>query len=90
MRVRTVFECEICKNQYDKKKEAIDCEANCLGLTGNEYLEYIELLKEKKKAHAFASHTNNRHTIKKCDDTTNAVIEFQNKHKLKNYIQLSV
>lgn len=90
MRTRTVFECEICKKRYEKKREAFECEANCLGLTEVEYLEYIDLLKEEKKAYAFVSHTNNQYTRKKCDDTTNAVIEFQNKHNLKSDIELRI
>lgn len=88
-RTKTYYECEICKNQYRKRKEALECELNCLGLTQDEHWEYRQLLWEEEKAYKFVEHTDNIHSRKRCEDTTRAVVDFQNKHGLASDMRIS-
>ena len=80
MKTRTIYECEFCGNQYKTPNEAYGCEATCLGLSEDEYKEYLGLLHEEKQAFASAANANNEQIRNRCDNAVNAVIEFQKKH----------
>lgn len=76
----TTYQCEYCLTEYRTSTEAHKCEANCLGLTLDEYDKYLELLSELKKAYAIASSRMNDLVRARCDYAANAVVEFEKKH----------
>lgn len=84
MKARTVYECEFCGNQYKTTKKAYECEAKHLGLTMEEYKEYMNLLDEEKTAFGIAGCASNDVIRKRCDDAVKAVIAFQEKHGLED------
>lgn len=80
MKTKIIYICEFCDSQHKTEKEAYECEANCLGLTINEYKEYLDLLEEERRAFSQVHVCRNKETIKRCDDAVEAVIVFQEKH----------
>lgn len=68
----------MCGTEYRSFNEAYKCEAKCLGLTVDQYKEYIKLLQEEKKAFRLAEDTLNDDTRKRYDDAIKAVIAFKN------------
>lgn len=80
MKTKIIYICEFCDRQYKTSKEAYECEAKCLGLTTNEYKEYLELLEEERRAFSQLHVATNDTTRKRCDDAVKAVIAFQEKH----------
>ena len=84
MKTKTIYICEFCDRQYRTSKEAYECEAKCLGLTTDEYKEYLDLLEEERRAFSEASCTNNDRTRKRRDNAVKSVIEFQEKHGFKD------
>ena len=55
MKTRTVYICEFCHSEYKTSKEAYECEAKCLGLTVEQYKEYVNLLQEERSVFGKAS-----------------------------------
>ena len=80
MKIKTIYICDFCDRQYKTSKEAYECEAKCLGLTTNEYKEYLDLLEEERRAFSQLHVATNDTTRKRCDDAVKAVIAFQEKH----------
>lgn len=80
MKTRTVYICEFCHSEYKTSKEAYECEAKCLGLTVEQYKEYVNLLQEEKRAFGVASCYMNDEVRKRCDDVVKAVLDFQKEH----------
>ena len=80
MKSKTIYQCEYCLSEYVSSNEAYGCEASCLKLTWDEYVEYMNLLTREKQASYIASRTRNEKTRKLFDDCIKDVIEFQEKH----------
>lgn len=80
MKTKTIYICEFCNKKYKTSKAAFECEAKCLGLTTDEYKEYLDLLEEERRAFSEASCANNDRIRKRCDNAVNAVINFQKEH----------
>lgn len=80
MKTKIIYICEFCDRQHKTEKEAYECEANCLGLTINEYKEYLDLLEEERIAFSQRHVVNNEITRKRCDDAVKVVIAFQEKY----------
>ena len=75
--------CDYCKKEYLSYMEAWECEAKCLGLTAEEYNEYLRLLRNEEEAKLGEEYVSSSKTQKRHNDATNAVIEFQKKHNIK-------
>ena len=80
MKSRTIYQCEYCLSEYETSKEAHKCEADCLKLTLDEYIEYLDLLVREKTTAYLVGRTKNETTEKLFDDAIKDVIEFQKKH----------
>lgn len=80
MKTRTVYICEFCHSEYKTSSEAYKCEAKCLGLTVEQYKEYVNLLQEEKRAFSSASCSMNDEIIKRCDKAVKAVLDFKREH----------
>ena len=80
MRSKTIYQCEYCLTEYKTSKEAHKCEADCLKLTMDEYVEYLELLSEEKSAFGQASCVMNDDVRERCDNAVKAVVKFQEEH----------
>lgn len=84
MKTYTVYQCEYCLSVYNNVKEARLCEAKCLNLTLDEYMEYLELLEREKSVFGMAACFSNDDIRKRCDDVINDIIAFQEKHGITN------
>lgn len=84
MKTKTIYICQSCKREYETSGEAWECEARCLGLTIDEYREYISLLTKERNAAGIVSITKNQETEKLFDDCIKGVIEFQRKHGIED------
>lgn len=80
MKTKTIYICEFCNKQYQIPENAIECEATHLGLTVDQYKEYMDLLREERDAFGQAGCANNDQIRKRCDDAVQAVLDFQNKY----------
>lgn len=80
MKSRTIYQCEYCLSEYKTSSEAHKCEADCLKLSLEEYMEYLELLAEEKSAFGIAACASNDEIRERCDKALRAVIEFQEKY----------
>lgn len=80
MKSKTIHQCEYCLSVYDTPKEARQCEADCLKLTMEEYVDYLAMLTREKTASYILSRESNEETRKLFHDCVNEVIEFQEKH----------
>lgn len=80
MKTKTTYQCEYCLTEYKTSKEACECEASCLKLTWDEYMEYLDLLSREKTTSYIVSRTSNEKTRKLFNDCIKDVIEFQQKH----------
>lgn len=80
MKSRTIYQCEYCLSEYKTSEEAHKCEADCLKLTWDEYIEYLDLLAIEKTATCIISRTKNAITEKLCDAAIKGVMEFREKH----------
>lgn len=80
MKSKTIYQCEYCLSEYTSVKEARQCEADCLKLTMDEYMEYLELLAEEKSIFGIAACCSNDNIRKRCDDVIKEIIAFQEKH----------
>lgn len=80
MKSNIIYTCDYCNSQHKSFNEACECEAKCLGLTIDEYKEYLDLLEEERRAFAEASGENNDRIRKRCDNAVISVIEFQKKY----------
>ena len=67
-------------SEYESSKEAHKCEANCLNLTLDEYIEYLDLLAREKTVAYLIGRTKNETPEKLFDDAVKDIIEFQDKH----------
>ena len=83
-KTKIIYICDYCKKEHLNYSDAAECEAKCLGLTVEEYFKYLDLLKEEKEAYEATSCRNNDRIRQRCDDATNAVIEFQKQHNIKS------
>lgn len=83
MKTKIYYVCEYCGCQYEEPKYAYHCEAQCLGISIEEYHEYRNLLDEERKAYRDSVSVNNKEVRRRRDDASKAVIEFQNKHGIK-------
>ena len=52
MKSNIIYTCDYCNSQHKSFTEACECEAKCLGLTIDEYKEYLDLLEEERRAFA--------------------------------------
>lgn len=80
MKSRTIYQCEYCLSEYKTSKEAHKCEADCLKLTLDEYIEYLDLLAREKTTAYLVSRTKNETTEQLFNDAIKDVMEFQKKH----------
>lgn len=80
MKTKTVYMCDFCNKEYNRSIDAYKCEAEHLGLTIDEYKEYMNLLEEERRAFSAASSVVNNEIRKRCDDTIKAVFDFQKEH----------
>ena len=78
--MKTIYQCEYCKTIYETSKKALKCEADCLNLTEDEYLEYLDLLARKKITRYLVSRDNDETAKKLFDDCIKDVAEFQKRH----------
>lgn len=82
MKTKTVFVCEECGFEYEYPNDALKCEAYHLGLSLEEYQEYLMLLRIEKQCGINVSIAKNEHTEKLFDDAVNAVVEFRKSHNI--------
>ena len=82
MKTKTVFVCEHCKSEYECAGDALKCEATHLGLTLEEYKEYLALLRTEKDCGINVSIAKNERTEKLLDEAINAIIKFQKEHNI--------
>lgn len=82
MKVKTVYVCEYCKNEYEIASEALLCEAKDLGLTFKEYEEYQLLLEREKQCGINVGIAKNERNEALFDEAVKAVIDFQKKHNI--------
>lgn len=80
MKTRTIYICDFCNKEHYTTRNAIECEATHLGLTVDQYKEYMGLLKEERDAFGQASCASNDQIRKRCDDAVKAVLDFQKKY----------
>lgn len=80
MTIKTTYQCEYCLSEYMTSKEACKCEADCLKLTWDEYMEYLDLLAREKQTSYLVSRTSNDVTRRLFDEAINDVVKFQEKH----------
>lgn len=80
MKVKHRYQCEYCLSDYETQADALKCEAECLKITMDEYMEYKTLLKEERDAFGQASCMMNDKVRERCDNTVRAVIKFQEEH----------
>ena len=84
MKSRTIYQCECCLSEYETSKEACECEASCLKLTWDEYMEYLDLLAREKTTSYLVSRTKNETTEKLFNDCIKDIIEFEKKYGITN------
>lgn len=82
MKTKTVFVCEQCGFEYGCAGDALKCEAEHLGLTLEEYQEYLALLRIGKDCGINVSIAKNERTEKLLDEAVNAVIKFREEHNI--------
>lgn len=82
MKIKTIYVCDFCGTEHEKSGDAMKCEAKCLGLTIEQYEEYIALLKEEMTAFGAASIANNDKIRKRCDEAVQSVLDFQKKYNV--------
>lgn len=82
MKTKTVFVCEECGFEYECAGDALKCEANHLGLTLEEYQEYLALLRVEKDCGINVSIAKNECTEKLLDEAISAVIKFKEEHNI--------
>lgn len=88
--MKTNYQCECCLKEYGTPKEAYKCEADCLGLTEDEYGEYVDLLVREKQLNYLVSRTKTGKSKKMLDDCIKDILDFQEKHKLTNDKRITV
>lgn len=82
MKKYIIYECTKCGKQSKDIIEIIKCEANHLGLTINEYKQYIELIKKVENASYVVSIRKNENTDKLFDNAIKALLEFEQKYNI--------
>lgn len=80
MKTLTSYQCDFCGCVYENPKDAYKCEAACLGITVDQYTEYLKLLEEETHAFQEYSIERNEFTKRRCDKAVKAVIDFQKKY----------
>ena len=80
MKRRILYQCEYCSTEYENHSAAFRCEAQCLGLTQDAYIKYLDLLAEENDAGIAVYICKNDKTEKRFDDAIRNVIAFQKKH----------
>lgn len=80
--MKTNYQCECCLKEYSTPKEACKCEADCLGLTEDEYGEYVDLLVREKQLTYLVFRTKTRKSKEMLDDCIKDILVFQEKHNL--------
>ena len=80
MKTKLIYICEFCGKEHKNSEDALKCEATHLNLTVDQYKEYMDLLKEEKRAFGAASCANNEDIRKRCDCAVQAVLDFQKKY----------
>lgn len=80
MKIKMIYVCEFCGQEYGTEKEAYACEARCLGLNRAQYAAYRGLLEDESRAYSVTATVNNPETRARCERATRAVLEFQEKH----------
>lgn len=82
MKRHIIYECEKCGKQSRKYDEIWECEANHLGLTSKEMIEYTDLKEKVRNCSCTVSIENNDETRAKQDKAIDELIEFEERHNL--------
>lgn len=84
MKSYTMYVCEECGKESKNVKEIMECEANHLGLTKEEFETYKAIKSFVEYAGSILSRTNNEETRKKFDDSIEELLNFELKHGIKS------
>ncbi len=82
MKRHIIYECEKCGMKSESYNEIWACEANHMGLTSKEMIEYTDLQVAVKYWSSVVSSTNNDETRGKLDRAIERVMAFEEKHNI--------
>lgn len=82
MKYKTLYVCEICGQEFDLKSDALICEANCHGLTVENYQEWHRLNDAADEARYEATRSCNSATRQQSLLACNALVDFERAHHL--------
>lgn len=78
------YKCEVCGSVYDTREKCLLCEAECYGLTVEEYTRWGELCANTKSMGHLVSVSKNQATDKAFDDACDKLADFILKHNLQD------
>ena len=80
MKEYMIYECETCKKTSRDRKEIVTCEAAHIGLTYEEWQEYLKLKNNAAMAGCKMGYTKNAETEAIFDEAVNQLVAFEKKH----------